>query len=373
MLIKTVQNKRVIHLTSAHRRYDTRIFIKECKTLFDEGYEVFLIVADSKGDEVKDGISILDVGTSKNKFHRIFTLTQLVFEKAKTLNADIYHLHDPELIPVGLKLKQLGKKVIFDAHEDVPKQLLSKPYLNPILSYSFSLGFSIYERWICREFDAIVTATPIIRDKYLNINRNSIDINNFPLQTELDSSSDWNIKHNVVCYVGGMSVIRGIREMVLSMNMLNTNVNLVLGGRFNDPQVERQVKQYAGWQYVKYLGFLDRQGVRAVISQSIAGLVTLHPTRNYIESLPVKMFEYMSGGIPVICSNFPLLQEIIKVNNCGICVNPLNPQEIAEAIEFLINHRKIAEKMGNNGRQAIKNKYNWEKERHKLLMLYNSL
>lgn len=368
-----MKNKQVAHLTSVHSRYDTRIFFKECRSLVDAGYEVTLIVADNKGDEVKNGVSVFDVGLSQGRLKRITQTTKLVFEKAKILNADIYHFHDPELIPVALRLKRMGKKVIFDAHEDVPKQLLGKPYLNPVVSYCLSLVFSVYERWTCGQFDAIVSATPFIRDKYLTINPNSIDINNFPIKEELEFEGDWSAKQNSICYIGGITASRGIREMVRAMEITNIDVHLLLGGRFSELQIETEVKQYSGWKYVNELGFLDRQGVREVLSKSTAGLVTLHPTMNYLESFPVKMFEYMSAGIPVIASNFPLWKQIIKQNDCGICVNPLNSQEIAEAIQWIMEHPNKAAEMGNNGRKAVEEKYNWELESKKLLNVYENL
>lgn len=363
----------IAHLTSVHNRIDTRIFLKQCRSLAAHGHDVTLVVADGKGDEYKDGVKIVDVGWQPGRLNRMFKTTLRVFKKAVALDADIYHLHDPELIPIGLKLKRLGKKVIFDAHEDLPKQLLSKPYLGPVSARLLSSTTALFERYACRRFDGIITATPFIRVKFLAINPNTVDINNYPLIGELDAAVPWAEKRNEVCYIGAITAIRGIREIVRACEFLQSPARLNLVGRFFEPALEAEVKTYPGWSRVNELGFLDRSGVRNVMSWSMAGLVTLHPVINYLDALAVKMFEYMSAGIPVIASNFPLWREIIEGNECGLCVDPLDPEAIAAAIDHLVKNPDLARRMGEQGHHAVLNKYNWSMEEKKLCKFYERL
>jgi len=365
---------KICHLTSVHKRYDTRIFIKQCKSLANHNMDTHLVVADGLGDELKDKVKIIDVGFKHGRIRRILLTTKLIYKKALELDCEIYHLHDPELLPIGLKLKKNGKKVIFDSHEDFSKQFLNKPYLNKPLRKVISFFILKYEKYACSKLDYIVAATSYIKTKFLKINKNSIDINNFPVIDELFIDTLWEDKKNEVFYVGAIEKVRGIKEMVKAMAFTN-NIQLNLAGKFAYDQNElyQEVKSFDGWAKVNELGYLGRGDILKTLIRSKAGLVTLHPIINYMDALPVKMFEYMAAQIPVITSDIPLWKEIIESNNCGIAVNPMNPEEIADAIKYIIQNPREAEKMGKNGRLAVINKYNWTLEEIKLFAMYKKL
>lgn len=303
----------------------------------------------------------------------MLSATRRVLDRAISLDASVYHFHDPELIPAGLQLRRMRKRVIFDSHEDVPKQLLGKPYLGPLGRMVLPRAASVVEQYACKRFNGIVAATPFIRDKFLALNEHTVDINNFPLVGELDQDIAWEDKRAEVCYVGAISAIRGIREIVRACEFLQSGARLTLAGRFDDARVANEVKGYPGWQHVNDVGYQDRTGVRRILGHALAGIVTLHPTINYVDALPVKMFEYMAAGIPVIASDIPLWQDIVEKSGCGLCVNPMDPQAIADAVDYLVTHPKIARSMGENGRKAVLATYNWKNEEQKLLRLYASL
>lgn len=365
--------KRVVHVSTGHHRNEIRVHLKECNSLAAAGFDVFFVVADGQGDEKIGDVNIVDSGRSAGRLDRMMRATRRAYRKALALNADLYHLHDPELLSAGLKLKRQGKRVVFDSHEDVPKQILGKHYLHPLVRRLLSWGIARYERFVCSRLDGIVGATPSIRDKFTSINPRSIDVNNFPMIGELDTQVPWQNKANEVCYVGTIAQIRGVKELVRAMELTRSGVRLNMVGVFAEPEVEAEVGTYAGWAHVNALGVQDRRGVAEVLGRSVAGLVTLHPLVNYLDALPIKMFEYMSAGIPVIASNFELWREIVQDSCCGLCVDPMDPAAIASAIDYLASHPDDARKMGENGRQAVLSKYNWTREESKLIGFYDQL
>lgn len=358
-------------LTSAHPRGDIRVFVKQCCSLAAAGFKVTLVVADGLGDDTRDGVRIRDVGRAKSRLARMSGAVWRVYRMARALRADVYHFHDPELIPVGLLLRLGGARVIYDVHEDVPRQILSKPWIRPWLRRLLSRGFEWLEDWAAARFSAVVAATPTIRDRFLRRNPRTVDVNNFPILEELMPAADWSGKDDAVCYLGGITRVRGILEALSAVEQADTR--LLLAGAFNEASLEAEAHAHPGWQHTEYLGVVDRAGVAATLARAKVGLVTLHPIPNYLDALPIKLFEYMAAGIPAIASDFPLWRQIVEDADCGLCVDPLDVNATAQAIQTLLGDDEHARRLGENGRRAVEARYQWAREAEKLVALYRGL
>lgn len=368
---------KVCLLSSVHPPFDVRIFHKEAKTLLKAGYDVVIIAQNDK-EEIVDGIKIIPLPKPKNRLERMVLLTLRYLIKALKQNANVYHLHDPELLLVGLVLKLITKsKVIYDVHEDYGKQILSKSYLPEGTRGFVAIAVKIVEGVIAKTFDGIVTATDDISNNF-STHKRAVAVKNFPVLsdfTEIRKDNRHNSDTFNLIYIGGITEIRGITQIIQALEHINPQkrVKLTLYGKFYPIIYEEQVKKLKGFEKVEYHGWLDPQEIPHKMVQSDIGIVCFLPEPNHINAMPNKLFEYMACGLPIIASNFSLWKEIVEGNNCGICVNPLNSKEIARVIEYLIDHPDEAKRMGENGRKAVEERYNWEKESEKLLKVYAEL
>jgi glycosyltransferase involved in cell wall biosynthesis len=373
-----MNNEKIIcHITSVHIPFDTRIFHKECKSLASRGYEVHLVARHDK-DEIVDSINIHAVPSRKSKMKRMIITVWDVYRKAVRINAQIYHFHDPELIFAGLLLKLRGKKVIADVHEDYPDFIMYKDVIPRMLKKPIGWITEKVESLSNGIFDAVITVTPKIYDRFKQINQQTVQIRNFPFIRELGvntSGNNWGARSNSVTYIGSITHDRGIYTMIKALKLAQRSapVRLVLCGKFPVKSVEENVKSLPDYNAVDYRGFLTREDIIKVLDEVKAGLVVIHPNSHFIFAYPTKLFEYMSAGIPVIASDFPLLREIVEETQCGLLVDPLDPKAIADAICYILEHPEEAVRMGENGKNAVKTTYNWENEKATLFTLYENL
>ena len=366
---------KIVHLSTVHPVQDTRILYKEVWSLAVNNFEVMLAAQCKKTQESFEGIKILCLPTPKNRFSRFFGSAYRACKLSLRERADVYHFHDPELIPVGLLLRVMGKKVVYDVHEDLPRQILSKHWIPSMFRGLVSKTAAITE-WIAAKFmSGIVAATPAIAKRFPL--HKTVVVQNFPLLSEFDDADGipYQERPMQIAYIGGITSIRGAEEMVRAMEYLplRLEARLILAGVFSPPELQGKVSSLPGWKHVEYLGWQDRSGVYRVLASARVGVHVVHPIDNYKEGYPTKVFEYMAAGVPVVVSDFPLFREIVERTGAGLTVDPMDPKAIASAVRWLLENPDEAEKMGKRGREVVLKKYNWEREAQRLIGLYQRL
>lgn len=365
----------IVHITTVHSRTDTRIVLKELASLASCGFRrVMLVVADGKGNQSGDnGVQVFDVGVPVGgRVGRAILGSVRLWKHLRTLGPAIVHLHDPELIPLGVALKGVGYTVIYDIHEDLPRQIMSKGWVPPSMRRPVAWVAKCAEAFAAKTFDAFVPATPAIARRFPE--GRSVLVQNFPLLGELttEGAAAQAVRPLWFGYVGVLSRARGAREIVEAVAQVagGQDVELHIAGKFSPQALELELAHLEGWSRVRFHGWASRPVVAQLLSQVRAGLVLFHPMPNHVEAQPNKLFEYMSAGLPVIASNFDLWREIIEGCECGIVVDPLAPREIARAMRWVIEHPEEADLMGKRGRQAVLEQYNWHQQARGLIDLY---
>jgi glycosyltransferase involved in cell wall biosynthesis len=333
-----------------------------------------LVVADGGGSVLDDEVMIHDLGApASSRLARVFRTPFTALRKVLELRPALIHFHDPELLPVGLVLRLLGYSVIYDVHEDVPRQVLDKYWLPTAVRRPVSWAMSALEWLAGRAFTAIVVATPTIARRF-PVGK-TVTIQNFPQLSEfLPGSLPHSQRPMHFVYTGALARIRGAGEMVHAAGCItNKAIRLQFAGAFRPAHLQAELATLPGWAQVNFHGWVSRPQVARLLGQARAGLVVLHPTRSYVNAFPIKMFEYMAAGLPVIASDFPLWRSIISRTGCGLLVDPLDPQAIADAMQWIAENPDDAQRMGERGRQATVELYNWDTESAKLRGLYNQL
>lgn len=368
---------KICHISTVHNKFDDRIFYKECVSLANAGFDVSFIVQSEK-NEIIDKVNIIALPYCKNRRKRILALPFIAFYKTIKTKAKIVHFHDPELILIAIFLKLLGKKVIYDVHELVYHQIRDKEWLsNKTIKKIISFSYKFTEKLSIILFNKIILA----ENGYLNYFQNNyskylgkiIFIRNFPVLGLINKTSRSNREKSttVLLYAGGLTKIRGIKEVIDSLVEIDFPVELWLLGKFDSNDYEQECMKSAGWEKVKNLGFIKHEEVYSYIFLCDIGISMLYPLQNYLTSLPVKAFEYMACEKPIIMSDFDYWKEVF--GNVALFCNPLNPKEIASCINTLIIDKNKADYMAKKGRELILEKYSWEAESIRLTEIYNSI
>lgn len=360
-----------------HIHTDVRVYQKEAKTLALAGYSVTLIARKAIGEE-QDQIQIIGVPRYKNRLQR-FLLQPLMLRDILRTKASIVHLHNPDTLLLGFLLKIMGKRVVYDTHEDFRERILMREWIPKLLRTAIAKAVSSLEALAGRVFDASIATQ---EDVAKRMGEKSIVIENAPIsQGELiDKAYEYSKSFQSsscfrAIYVGTIGKSRGLQQMVDAMEHVNKHISarLWLIGPVHDELNFEKMKKRPGWKYVDYVGYLPQEMAFAHIIRSNVGLITIQDVGDHAKTSPNKIFEYQRFGIPFIASDFPAWRKKVGHVGSGVFVNQNDPYEIAQVMTYLFDQPQVAKAMGQKGMDFTVNVYNWENESEKLVGLYQSL
>lgn len=363
---------RVCHLTSAHNRRDHRIFFKECRSLADAGYETHLVVADGLGSELVDGVSIHDLGVFRGRLQR-FTKGPLEFYSfVRRIDADIYHFHDPDLLPAGLLLHVSGHRVIYDVHENYAAQILVKDYIRPKWFRSVLGGlFSLVERVVSSRLDAVVTVTPAMERRFTHPLTKLV--RNVPDMAEEGPTSVASLSGDddplTVVYAGSLSFTRGILDLVEAVHKSSGKIRLRLLGDWHSSGLRQQCEAHPGWVHCEYLGRVPHDQVAGVLRTAHIGVHMVHDLPRTRGSLPTKVLEYFAVGLPCLLSDTPEHREFF--GDLVYYAEPGSPDAIAEQLSTFHGDEEDRSSKAARAYQFVKTQANWQVEVKNLLNLYS--
>lgn len=361
----------IVHITSVHNWDDLRIFQKMARSLAQAGLSVGLVGVSIEITEpeirIVDGVTVhlvprpLEMGRA----YRSTVLAWKVIRCALGLNAKIYQAHDPELIPLLLAARLKGRKVIFDAHEDFVGQLEGKPWANglgvkgrAIDAYARLLRFVIN-----KSYSKIVTATQSIAS-YHPGHKTQV-INNYPVISEFKAPTGGKPLSKRPArgvFIGNLSEIRGIREIVEALEHTQHVEGIDLAGWFPDAVFKKSLEKLPGWSKVTYHGLLPRSEVSDLLAQAKFGIVTYYPLKNHVTAQPTKLFEYFSAGLPALYSNFPAWAAVVEPHDLGVSADPKDPISLARGMDELCA-TSVDDNRSERAQDLVETFYSWESEK----------
>lgn len=366
---------KVCVMTSAHPVRDIRVFHKQCRSLAKAGYSVTYLVPHDRMEAI-DGVKIKPLKKGKGRLSRFTTTNIDLAIKALKQDADIFHYHDPELFWIGLLLKLKGKIVIADFHE----------YYIAVARESKWIKYDILKRlaagmvWISNQlvnlcFDHIVVVSERTGECF---SKNKVTrIQNFPILTEFarkKEDADTSLSP-YIAYAGAINDNTCIPEILDALLEVNKkqNCSLKLMGKIPENYIKK-ITAHPAAEKVEYLGLLPREKMIPVLQSAYAGIALYKPDSiNNQNGQPNKNFEFMALGKPVITNNFPATLPYIEGTNSGLCIRSDDVGQISGAILKLLENPEEAQKMGENGYNAVHERFNWSTQEEILLDLYKTL
>jgi len=363
---------RVCHISTAHTGLDDRIFWKECVSLASAGYRVTLLAPGIPAG-IEQGVACIPLRHETRRWIRPF-MGFPVFWRVLRLYPRIAHFHDPELIPVAVALRVFGLKTIYDAHEDLPKQLEQKDWARrPFVSTAARVYASMLEKSL-KWMSAVVYVVDDQTESKMN--SRAVLVRNFPRKELFAPSAPLRPPAALpltVVYVGGLARARGIHELIDAVGMIpEGHVHFVLAGPWESGEFKDECERSIGWDRVESLGRLAYTEIPGVLRRADIGVHCPRRGSNMMRSIPVKVLEYMACGLPMVLTDIPFWHELF--GDTPLYVAEPSAACIAAALIELINDPVARSERADQGLALLRtNGWYWTNESAKLLELYGDL
>ena len=367
---------KIVHFTPHRDPYEPRTFF-EATSAAAAGFEV-IVIAPWERDETREGVKVKAIPRYKGRFERFTQTTYRAFRAALRERPAVYHFHEPELIPWCLILKTMGQPVIYDVHEDYAAAASVRAWMPNALRGTIRGGYNAFA-WLARH-----AFTTIIAERYYErLFPGSIKVLNYARleefaalraidRTELRPAS-------IRClYTGGVTDVRGGRHHARLLEYLPGDAVVRLIGKCDMDDLRAELLDLAEREPRLDLTIDKRWVSHDRIMQSYeepwtCGLALFPDTDHYREKELTKFFEYMAAGLPIVASNFKVWRDLIEGERVGLCVDPEDPKAAAAAIAWLQANPDEAYAMGERGKCAVAERYNWAGQADRLMALYRRL
>ncbi len=375
---------RICHVVSAHAPQDVRVFHKLARPTAAAGHQV-TIIAPGSGPLTKDGVHFLYVPIFRSRVLRLLR-SPLLLQRALATPADLYHVHDLEFLPWAPVLQALSDRpVVYDVREYWADKLIHEEWLPAFWRALVARPAAALERAMGRSLAGITATMEGQARLYQRPGRSpaTVVLHNYPDLSEAEGHSsaalrgDWSRPQ--VIYSGWMLRLRGYDTLLKATQFLlrevpSTHVTLLGPSREDGLSVETaSLRGHLIREGALRVGEVPQPEVWQHLSLAHVGWIPWLPSPNMEKILPVKLLEYMAVGLPVVASDFGRMARLIRDANCGILVPAGKPKAHADALAHLISHRDEAARLGRNGQDYVRERYDLRSELPRMWNLYERL
>jgi len=378
-LADRMQNVRVCHLSPVQRARDERAFARESLPAVAYGLQFAILGPHSITGKV-DHIEFVPIPKSRNLALRLLLSVRMLYWALRQ-DADIYHVHSPELVATGLALKLLfGKCVVYDSREDFPSMMLTKTYLPARWRKLTSRIVGQVEKLAARFLNGVITADsgslrPLVRTG----KSRKLVLYNFPNLKFFPASEPTSKLFDLV-YRGGLAERAGTFVLLEAVRLLaeqRINARLLLFGYTDNVESEHKLRDtlisLGIEELVTLRGRIPHEAMARTLSEARIAVCPLQRIPKFMNNIPVKVFESWACGLAVIATDLPPIRPFFQRGKLGLLVKPGDPKDLAKAIGRLLTAPELIEEYGRRARQTVLQRYNTSAEIHKLVNLYGEV